>query len=259
MRKRPCTDTPTPPPKVMPSISAMCGVRSWEMRWLSLYSERKKLRARGRAGPGRQCVGGQAGRPPPAAAAAPALAAAPSRQGGRLCASRRRHRRRRRRSSSSRRSHRSASSTRPASPICTTPLTSPPAQKALSPMPRSRMQATPGSPSQRQYRSARVSTIPVVSALRARGRLSTATAADSTRSYSTCAQTHVGANRRAAMAAQTGRHVARGVGGAGGRRRSPTPWPPRRPWVPLREPPGALSPPRVAGGVERRVRQRGGV
>ena len=43
-RKRPCTDTPAPPPMQMPSISAMCGFFSCPKQWFSMYSSRKNLR-----------------------------------------------------------------------------------------------------------------------------------------------------------------------------------------------------------------------
>lgn len=43
-RKVPSTDSPTPPPKQMPSISATCGLRSWLMRWSVRYSDVKNLR-----------------------------------------------------------------------------------------------------------------------------------------------------------------------------------------------------------------------
>jgi len=47
-RKRPCTDTPAPPPMQMPSSSAMCGFFSWPRQWFSSYSCRKNLPARAR-------------------------------------------------------------------------------------------------------------------------------------------------------------------------------------------------------------------
>jgi hypothetical protein len=42
-RKVPCTETPTPPPMVIPSMIATWGARSSEIRWFRRYSDRKNL------------------------------------------------------------------------------------------------------------------------------------------------------------------------------------------------------------------------
>lgn len=42
-RKRPCTETPAPPPMQMPSSSATCGFISCPSVWFSEYSSRKNL------------------------------------------------------------------------------------------------------------------------------------------------------------------------------------------------------------------------